>query len=347
MNTNKSNYLAWNIDSNDFKNAKTLKDRLLVLISYAVLAPSSHNAQPWKFKIRKNKIFVYESEERSLPTNDVVGRQANISLGCALETIIIAANHFSLNTKVKYTSKNNNKIVAELSFVKSTVGKKSNKEPLFQLISRRFTDRGMYTNKFPDSRYLKKVALMSNKQFKIHFIKEPEQKKNAASLVLDAMSLAMDDSVFREELSHYIKSSNTKSKIGMPGFTIGLPFLPSLLAPYLIRKLNMSKLTRKKDQILLNEGTPMFGVITSEKDDANSQVEIGRMYMKIALEAEKVGLKTHVMAAAIEVKGFYKELQKLLKTKNRPELFFRVGYPMNARKFAHSPRLKAEEVTQI
>ena len=65
----------------------------------------------------------------------------------------------------------------------------------------------------------------------------------------------------------------------------------------------------------------------------------------MALEAERIGLRTAVMAAPIEIGKYYQGLQDVLGTKFRPQVFFRMGYSKNNPK--HSPRFNPDSVAII
>ena len=47
----KENYRAWEIKEGDFPRGGSMREKLEFLVRYAILAPSSHNAQPWKFRV--------------------------------------------------------------------------------------------------------------------------------------------------------------------------------------------------------------------------------------------------------------------------------------------------------
>src|SRR3989344_4168089 len=97
-----NNYLPWLVKETDFPHNKSITEKAKFLIRYALLAPSSHNTQPWKFSIKQNRINIFLDEQRRLLYSDRANREAFISLGCALENIIIATNHFNLYTQVNY-----------------------------------------------------------------------------------------------------------------------------------------------------------------------------------------------------------------------------------------------------
>ena len=42
---------VWSVDAGDFPRSGTRHDQATFLLRYAVLAPSSHNTQPWKFRV--------------------------------------------------------------------------------------------------------------------------------------------------------------------------------------------------------------------------------------------------------------------------------------------------------
>jgi hypothetical protein len=54
------------------------------MIRLAVWAPSSHNTQPWVFRLVKSGIDVLADRTRALPVNDPSDRELTISCGCAL-----------------------------------------------------------------------------------------------------------------------------------------------------------------------------------------------------------------------------------------------------------------------
>jgi len=63
------------------------------LIESAVLAPSSHNTQPWCFALSGDTISLRADRSRALPANDPEDRELTISCGCALMNLRIAASH--------------------------------------------------------------------------------------------------------------------------------------------------------------------------------------------------------------------------------------------------------------
>lgn len=76
-------------------------DRASALIRRAVLAPSSHNTQPWRFRISAQAIDLYADRSRALPVNDPADRELTISCGCALFNLQLAAAAEGLPARVE------------------------------------------------------------------------------------------------------------------------------------------------------------------------------------------------------------------------------------------------------
>ena len=63
----------------------------LALVPAAILAANAHNAQPWRFRIEENRIDLFADHARGIGTVDPDAREMDISLGCALENLHMAA----------------------------------------------------------------------------------------------------------------------------------------------------------------------------------------------------------------------------------------------------------------
>jgi len=340
--TNKSamtqkNYQAWDVRVDDFYDQKNLSDQLNFLVRFAVLAPSSHNSQPWKFEVGENQIIIRPDASRSLPRSDANRRQLFISLGCAIENLVVAADYYGFVTRVNYQ---NDGAIITLQRIRQEPSQ--DKNHLILSIPKRHTNRNPYDNRMPDEQFLLWIKDLAVDEMRIDCITDQNIKNKIADIVITAGIAAMDSRGFRDELSHYVKSNITKANIGMPGFGFGMPLPVSLLAPFMLRRFNMSKLSRKQDEKLLKEHTPMIVIISTKEDDMKAWMQAGQRYEHIALAAEKEGMNTAPMAAAIQIGESYQELQNTLNTPFRPQVFFRLGYASQST--PHSPRIVSEEI---
>ena len=99
--TMRINYRPWEISFGDFSKQTTTANRLKFLLRFAVLAPSSHNSQPWRFRIEGGSISIFAEASRRLKDSDKNDRQLFISLGCAVTNILIAADYYGMTGTVR------------------------------------------------------------------------------------------------------------------------------------------------------------------------------------------------------------------------------------------------------
>ena len=60
----------WHVAESAFPRQGTAAEQLRFLVSYAVLAPSSHNTQPWLFRAVDGALELYADRSRALPVVD-------------------------------------------------------------------------------------------------------------------------------------------------------------------------------------------------------------------------------------------------------------------------------------
>lgn len=338
----KSNYGAWDINKVVFQDLKTDEEKIRFLLGFAILAPSSHNTQPWVFSVSTNKVNILLEPTRLLAASDENDRQAYLSIGCALENLSIAAEYFGyLVTQSLFPESG---VVASLSFVSSSSTHTGN-DQLIQSVLNRVTNRNKYsvTGDLP-SGLLKKIKLLESTGAKIFLVTEKQEKEKIADIAVAASVEAMDDRGFRQELSRYVRSNLTNSKTGMPAFGFGIPTPVSLIFPKLIKYFNLNRLAQRQDKDLLANHTQALVVIATEGDTADDWIAVGQLYQKIALFATSSGLSTAMWAAPIQIGEHYLALKNFFGTNLRPQALFRLGYA--TKKPPHSPRIPVAEVTK-
>lgn len=338
----KENYKAWDIKIDDFYKITDEKEKLKFLLNFAVLAPSSHNSQPWKFKFNSNSIEVFLDEKRKLIHADKNNRQAYISIGCAIENIKIAANYFGWETRIILPEDQLDDYLTIINLESKISNIVSQPDNLIFSISKRVTNRNKYSKNLPPVDFISKIKAYSNNEIKVFVVTDKKKINQISDVVLNASVVSMESKDFRRELSQYVKNNLTNSSLGIPAFSMAIPTPVSFFVPTILKHLNMAKLSRKGDEKLLKENTPIMVVIATEKDNKKQWIQSGRIYENIALESTRNGVSTSIWGAPIETGNFYKDLQNILSTNFRPQIFFRVGY---SNKSVHkSPRIHMYKV---
>ena len=75
---------AWSVDPADFPTGSPIGQAIEFCLRYAVLAPSTHNTQPWWFAIDGNTVTIGLDVSRGLAVVDPEDREGLISVGAAL-----------------------------------------------------------------------------------------------------------------------------------------------------------------------------------------------------------------------------------------------------------------------
>ena len=91
----------WEVSDKGYPRHGEIKEQLKYLLRFAILAPSTHNTQPWLFKVSENKISIFADMTRSLPVIDPENKELIMSCGAALGNIMVSMNYFGFSYLVK------------------------------------------------------------------------------------------------------------------------------------------------------------------------------------------------------------------------------------------------------
>lgn len=336
-------YRAWSVREKDFPRSGSMSDQLGFLLRYVVLAPSAHNTQPWAFRIEGNHIALYPDFSRALSVSDPTHRELYLSLGCALANLLIAADHFGFRTVIEEFPPGPGNPVAHVAFVTGGQTTPQN-DALFSAIPHRHTNRGRYESRAVPVNILQRLrGQVSDAAVRLDLVTHQEKILALANLTAQATLETLGRSDFRAELSQWVRNNFTRKQDGMPGFSVGVPALPSLLAPIMVRVPKMAKVEAKKAHGLIGS-SPLVAVISSREDTSPHWVKAGIALERIALAATAAGLKSAPYAGPFEAGTLHKHVELLLGiTGYRAQTLLRIGYgPPDPHP---SPRRPAEDVT--
>ncbi len=84
----------WALREADYLARGSREEQLRFLLRYAILAPSNRNTQPWRFAVGRDQVTIHADFSRWQQVSDAHKRELYISLGCALENLLVALEHF-------------------------------------------------------------------------------------------------------------------------------------------------------------------------------------------------------------------------------------------------------------
>jgi hypothetical protein len=338
----KPNYILWETQAADFPKNQTLSEQLKFICRFGHLAPSSHNTQPWYFKIKDNTIQVHADLSRNLPAADPTNKELYISVGCTIPNLEIAASQFGFLTST--TILPNPKNPDHIATIQCTKSNKAVPHPLFPFITKRLTNRSMFQKRKPlPSRYVEDLQTQQEKYtpISLKIFSQADQLKTFAQLTKDGMYAALSKPSFRQELSTWVRHSWTDQGDGLPTNTLGIPDAVSVLAIPMIRSPLMAVTSSKLEYKMILSSSAV-GIFIAPENTRPNWIATGISYTFLALVTCKYRLAIEPLSATIEMPVQKKQLKSYIKLQHEPMMFFRIGH--STEKFPHAPRRPMNEV---
>lgn len=310
-------------DPSTFPESGPMEEQARILLEYGVLAPSSHNSQPWAFEIEENNIRVFADTSRQLEIADPGRRELYLSVGCALENLTITADHFGLDPHVEYTNGEGSRSSPESGLqhvatveLHGPADSPTAESALFEAIPKRQTNHNQFESRqVPDSllEWLKNEA--ETEALGIEIVTDSSSRESIASLQRRADERLFADPAYREELAYWIGTG-----------ALGANWLTSRIGKLVVRYLNLGAREGRKNSKLVMSA-PAVAVMTAESDDVETCLKAGQVFERLALKATSEGLAVHPMSQILEVEEFRDELASDLDLEGtRPLHLFRLGY---------------------
>ncbi|TVP40763.1 Acg family FMN-binding oxidoreductase [Candidatus Nitrosocosmicus arcticus] len=343
----------WKISENEFPVQGTPVDKLKFFLEFAILAPSSHNTQPWTFRISDNNtIHLYSDRIRALPVVDPDDRELTISCGSALFNLQLAVSYFGYKFETSLLPREEESDHDLLAAVKVTdIDEKLEKtkdeglKRLFNSITHRRTNRFRFDEKEISEEILSNLQFIAQKYENVwfHIEKKKKEKEQLAKLVTEGDLIQMSDKKFRRELASWIHTNRSHLMDGMPGYAFGFGDIMSLVGPFVIRTFDFGKGQAAKDKELAI-GSPVLLVIGTNADNTISWLNAGLSLSNMLLYLKTENLWCSYLNQPIEVPHLRKRLGSLIPghSDTNPQLLLRLGY--SNREVLPTPRRSIEQV---
>jgi hypothetical protein len=294
------------------------------LVRYATLAASSHNTQCWKFRIEDRLISILPDLTRECPAVDPDRHHLYVSLGCATENLIQAAQAFGKYGEVSFDSKIEDMVKVNLEPTKEF------KTPLFKAIPKRQCTRAEYDGKKLSNDDLKFLATAGKGNgVSVLLITETDKIEKILEYVVQANTIQMSDRTFVDELEFWIRfgyDEAVNQGDGLFSGSTGNPVVPRWLGTKMFNLFFSAKNENDKyaKQIRSSAGIAVF---VSDRNDKEHWVETGRCYERFALQATALGIKNAFLNQPVEVTALRPQFASYLGIGDRrPDLVIRFGY---------------------
>lgn len=191
------------------------------LVAMAAHAPSLHNTQPWRFRIRGGcaAVAVLADPTRMLPVADPRGRAAHISCGAALLNLRVAAAAAGLEPDVRLLPEPGQPLLlAEVRLAQAHPVTSWDLE-LRAAITRRRTNREPYsTRQVPPGIAAELAGAAEAEGAILHFL-DSEEATRVRHLAVEAELELFGDPAYRAELKRW--TGGAREADGIPGAAFG------------------------------------------------------------------------------------------------------------------------------
>jgi len=269
------------------------------LIRYATLAASSHNTQPWKFRIRKDRITILPDFSRRCPVVDPDDSHLFKSLGCAAENLLHAAAAQGFLAEVQFDSGENS---IDIFLTRDAAARATD---LYRAIPERQCVKAAYDGKPIGVSELEKLEKAGNRPSVRTIMLSSDAEMNAVVDYVTRGNIAqLTDQAFRKELIAWIRFNPVEAMHkgdGLAGRTSGQPALPTWLAKVIIGLVLTPRGQAKADATNIRSSAGI-AVFVSSRDDKPAWVEVGRAYERFALQATALNIRTAFINQPVEVR---------------------------------------------
>lgn len=309
------------------------------LVRYATLAASSHNTQPWRFRVGTDAITVRPDYTRRCPAVDPDDGHLFKSLGCAAENLTHAAAAQGFASEVHFDAS------ADAITVRLFRSPSAHATALFAAIPRRQCTRTNYDGQpltETDLAALTRAADIPG--VRTILLRSAAEKDRVTDYVTQGNYSQLRDRAFRDELVAWIRfnpRSALRTGDGLAGRANGQPSLPTWVAKGLLGLILRPKGQADTDARRIRSSAGIAVFVTSQ-DDKAGWVDVGRAYERFALHATTLNIRNAFINQPVEVPALRPQFESWLGLgEERAFLLVRFGHgPISP----FSPRRAVEDV---
>jgi len=331
----------------DFVPPSSIRPASTDLLEYAALAPTTHNTVPQRFRWQDGgaRLLVALDRDYVLSESDPTGRQATVSVGCALSQLILAAQALGRGSALELWSVPSSATtprlgegdritpLAELAF--EPVAPHPGGAPLLTAMRCRRIVRAEYDPSVELPLPLRDAmfAIVGTLPgLELHLITDRTSLSVMGKFQELADTTVMNRAAFARELADWFLPNDAVGSLGMRGREFGLTdqaarhFHLGLAGAEQLLPDEVAGLA--KSASLGMRSSSAVAVITTPDDEVPSRLAAGRAYACLANLLTLHGFVTHMHAAMTEVTVANLGLRGRLRTSARPMVVFRLGKPL-------------------
>ena len=316
---------AWAVREADYPEDGSLEDQLRFCLRYAILAPSTHNSQPWLFRVAAGRVEVFADRTRALPVADPDDRELTISCGAALFMLRAALRRFGFRPEtLPFPAADDPDLLAVVH-----AGRAAEPNPLDVEICRaipfRRTSRRPFAAAALEPRASAAISAAAAVEGAwLKFVDDEEHRLALAALITEGDRRQGGDRSFRREMAAWAHPGRARSGDGLPGYAYGSGDLSMFIGPTVVRSFETTGGTAA-DGAEIAEDAPALAVLGVADDAPAGWLAAGQALAHALLVAKHHGLDASYLNQPTEVADLRLRLRSSLGLSAPPQLVLRVG----------------------
>jgi nitroreductase len=319
--------------------------KLTEAIEDALRAPSVHNTQPWRWRIRGNAVELHADWDRHLTVTDPDGRDLVLSCGADLHHLQVALAARGLGIDVHRLPDPEDRSHLATVVLRPQPADGTNADALdaalFPSIAERRTDRRLMSHRHvPPDDLQSLVNHAARCGALLVQVTDPALRRQLVTALVDAGRHQQVEPGYATELrmwTHRLPGGHD----GVPAANVAAPPIGAR-EPSPLRRFTRSELAQPPQQPghgPADDAAELL-VITTPGDDELDRLRAGEATSAVLLAATCIGLATTPLSQALEIATSREHLrQDVLHVPENPQLVIRVGWPASdAAKLPVTPR---------
>lgn len=312
-------------------------DTLRTVLTLATRAPSIHNTQPWRWRVRAARLELFSEPEMQLENTDPDGRDLIISCGVALHHCVVALASMGWHAKVsRFPDPDNSRHLATLEVVPQPPDQPD--IALAAAIPRRRTDRRAYSSwPVPGGDVAQMAARAARSGVMLRQIDALDRMKE---IVCKAVSDHAGNDAYMRELTTW--SGRYGAVAGVPARSAP-PSDPSSPIP---GRLFAGPGLAQPSGISPADDSSAILALGTENDDRLAQLRAGEATSIVLLTATAMGLACCPITEPLEIAATRDAIRAdVFGARGYPQMLLRVGWaPINADPLPATPRRRLARV---
>ncbi|GER90677.1 hypothetical protein KDW_48390 [Dictyobacter vulcani] len=297
-------------------------------MNYALLAPSEYNIQPWLFKVHGRVVELYADTSRQLLVVDRDQREMMIACSAAFLNLRIALRHFGYREETfvpSFLDPPPNPLVAKIRMAEAFQCSEQD-HILFSAITRRVTNRHLFEERPVPADVLEQIAQRAAVGgCWVRFIQSDELRSALGDFITEGDRQQWASPEFREELAHWIRSSDADFRDGLPAEAGSKGSFAGTSSAYVVRTFDLWRAEAWKNRRLA-AGAPVLVVLGTISDTPGDWFAVGQTMERLLLYAYASGLQASFVNQPIEVPMLRQHLNTAIHGSGYPQLILRLGY---------------------